>query len=79
MEKSPVRSDAYFPEWKAALTIDLFHDGVKHGMQNDTRNLIGLKTTFITAEPIKFCVSFASHMFDVIMKKVHYGVGRQSS
>ena len=47
MEKGLVRQDAYFPERKPALTINLFHNGVKHGMQNDTRNLIGLKITFI--------------------------------
>ena len=38
------------------LLMDLLHDEVKRGKRDVTRNLIGLKMTFIIAELIKFRV-----------------------
>ena len=37
--------------------MDLFHNDVKREKRDVKRNLIGLKRTFIIAEPIKFRVS----------------------
>ena len=39
------------------LAMDLFHNDVTRGKRDVRRNLIGLKRTFIIAEPIKFRVS----------------------
>ena len=39
------------------LKMDLFHNDVKRGKRDVRRNLIGLKTTFVIAERIKFRVS----------------------
>ena len=40
-----------------ADVMDIFHNDVKRGKRDVRRNLIGLKRTFIIAEPIKFRVS----------------------
>ena len=34
--------------------IDLFHNDVKHGFQDDTRNLIGSAIMKVLSKPIKF-------------------------
>ncbi len=38
----------------ALLTIDLFHNDVKRGFQDDTRNLIGSAIMKVLFKPIKF-------------------------
>ena len=43
--------------FRKPITMDLFHNDVKRGKRDVRRNLIGLKRTFIIAEPIKFRVS----------------------
>ena len=45
------------PAWLLTNQMDLFHNDVKRGKRDVRRNLIGLKRTFIIAEPIKFRVS----------------------
>ncbi len=34
--------------------MDIFHNDAKHGMQDDTRNLIGSAIMIVVLKPIKF-------------------------